>query len=106
MSEQMYKCPCCGAETDRLPTVVELFGNFSREITNYTCRGCGKEDYDTASKCKVCGEWTCDTELHDNLDVCAKCAESLKTYFKAFKSKLTDNEWGFMVDYMDEENLI
>lgn len=104
MSEQIYKCPCCGAEADELPMIKQLLGEFYCESADYTCRCCGKEDYDTASKCKICGEWTCDSELYDNHEVCKKCAESIQTFYKAFRKKLSEAEWDYLVSYMEERN--
>lgn len=102
MSEQIYKCPICGNEVEELPMHRVLYGEFYNDEPDYVCR-CG-EEFDTASKCKICGEWTCDTELHDNYDVCEKCAESLQTYYKAFRNKLSKAEWDYLISYMEERN--
>lgn len=100
----MYKCPKCGHETAELPTIRQLLGEYYKETLNFTCQSCGKEDYDTAERCKICGRWTCYDELDNNHDVCKKCAESVQTYYKAFRAKLNDDEWNYLVDYMEERN--
>jgi len=100
----MYKCPKCGHETAELPTIRQLLGEFYNETLNFSCQGCGKEDYDTAERCKICGEWTCDEELYDNHEVCSSCAKSLQESYKSFREKFSDAEWDYLVAYMEERN--
>ena len=100
----MYKCPKCGHETAELPTIRQLLGEFYNETLNYTCQSCGKEDYDTAERCKICGEWTCDEELYDNHEVCSSCAKRLQESYKSFREKFSDAKWDYLVAYMEERN--
>ena len=103
MSFDLYKCPHCGSVTEELRTYKQLLGEFYRETTDPVCGCCRKADYEPAYKCKICGEYTCESELNENYDVCAKCAESLQTYYKAFRKKLSEAEWDYLYNYMEGE---
>lgn len=69
----MLVCTRCGAtkRTEELKFVYEPHGE---KHLNYNCR-CGGE-FIKATKCKVCGEWFDNTELHG---VCEECLEEYET---------------------------
>jgi hypothetical protein len=44
--------------------------------TDYRCRECGKGEYETATKCQICGTYYYD---EDGIDVCEACLEDEET---------------------------
>lgn len=105
----MFICKYCG-EVFEQPKVI---GNDVDR--GEVCPGCGRDDFDEAYKCAVCGEWVPADKIHGyNPYVCEDCIEEhkydLETLLKATENEKFDVEIPALARYImtneDIETLI
>lgn len=108
----MLICPVCGDLFDDDYEVLPRHNSHSWmdvhpvDDTDYRCRECGKGEYETATKCQICGNYYYD---EDGIDVCEACLEYDETVETAIGLGAENTEPvdinGFFVALFGEEKI-
>lgn len=80
----MYKCNDCGYEfEDAVRTVLDYHSEVGGwPEYEYTCPGCGSENFDEAFTCSCC-DTVCSTNEEYPGEICDKCAHDIQSKFEA-----------------------
>ena len=97
----MYKCKDCGDLVEELREVEPTINDSG--YTEDTC-SCGGQ-YETAYKCKECGEWFTEDELNNG--ICQKCIdgfinlENIVKYVKRYD--LHNDIYKFLKEFVEQD---
>ena len=73
----MLVCTTCGAVREQEEVIKTDYNHeFHYDEIYYKCPCCGSDDFEEATKCKICGEYFYD---EDNTEVCEECLEISET---------------------------
>lgn len=63
------------------------------------CPHCGCEDLFCVEPCRICGGYE---GMDEMTDICPSCKKACSDKFKAFRDSLTENEFEYFMDSLEE----